>query len=75
MELTHSNEQNYQPELHAYRIVFANFKYEPPSFIFAEIGTSNIVPTTPSMVQHVVITKPISPLKGGTSLESISLPI
>jgi hypothetical protein len=30
MELARSNEQSYQLEMHAYRIVFLNFKYDPP---------------------------------------------
>ncbi len=38
-----------------------------------EIKTNSRVPTTPSIVQHVSITKPISPLRGGTSLEIIPL--
>jgi hypothetical protein len=40
-----------------------------------EIKTKNIILVTPSMVQLVTITKPISPLRGGTSLEIIPLPI
>jgi hypothetical protein len=40
-----------------------------------EIGTSSRVPTTSSAVQHVAITKLVSPLKGGTCLEIIPLPI
>jgi hypothetical protein len=38
-----------------------------------QIKTNNKVPTTPSMVQPVAFTKPISPVKGGTSLEIIHL--
>ncbi len=75
MELARSDEQNYQLELRAYWIIFPDFKYEPPSFIFVDIGTSRRAPTTPFVVQHVAITKPINPLKGGTSLEIIPLPI
>jgi hypothetical protein len=45
------------------------------SFVYVEIGTSSRVPTTPFVVQHVAITKPISPLKGGTCLKIIPLPI
>jgi hypothetical protein len=75
MELAHSHEQNYQLELHTYQIVCPNFKYEPPSFISMEIGTNSKVPTTPFAVQLVTIIKPVSPLKGGTSLEIISLAI
>ncbi len=50
MELARSDEQSYQFELHAYQIGFPNFKYEPPSFIFVEIGISIKVPTTPYVV-------------------------
>jgi hypothetical protein len=56
MELAHSNEHNYQLELHAYQTTFPHFKYEPPSFVYVEIGISSKVPTTPSMVQPVTIT-------------------
>jgi hypothetical protein len=38
-----------------------------------EIGTSNKVLAMPSMVQ--LVTKPISPLRGGTCLEIKPLPI
>jgi hypothetical protein len=38
-----------------------------------EIGTSSKVPMTPFVVQPV--TKPVSPLRGGTSLEITPLPI
>jgi hypothetical protein len=38
-----------------------------------EIKTNNKIPTTPFMVQHVVITKLDNPLRGGTSLEIIPL--
>jgi hypothetical protein len=38
MELVHFDEQNYQIQLHTYWIVFPNFKYEAPSFVFVEIG-------------------------------------
>jgi hypothetical protein len=38
-----------------------------------EIGTRSRIPTTPSMVQ--LVTKPLSSLKGGTSLKIIPLPI
>jgi hypothetical protein len=40
-----------------------------------EIRTNNRILATPSMVQLVTITKPINPLKGGTSLKVIPLPI
>ncbi len=56
MELAHSDEHNYQLELHAYQTTFPHFKYEPPSFVYVEIGISSKVPTTPSMVQPVTIT-------------------
>ncbi len=39
--------------------------------MYVEIGTNSRVPTTISMVHHV--TKPISPLRGGTCLEIIPL--
>jgi hypothetical protein len=38
-----------------------------------EIGTSSITPTTPYVVQHVAITKHVSPLRSGTSLDIIPL--
>jgi hypothetical protein len=68
MELAHFNEQSYQFELQAYKIAFPYFKYKPLSFVFVEIGTNSKVPTLPSMVQ--LVTKPISPLRGGTILKS-----
>ncbi len=66
-----------------YRITFPDFKYEPPSFVFLEIGISSKALATPFMVQLVVMTKPCSPLRGGTrtvtmpttSIEIIPLPI
>jgi hypothetical protein len=73
MELAHFDEQSYLLKLQAYQTVFHDFKYEPPSFVFMEIGTSSKVPTTPFVVQP--ITKLVSPLRGGTSLEIIPLPI
>jgi len=57
--------------LQAYQIVFPDFKYEPPSFVYVEIGTNSRVLVTPFVVQP--ITKPISPLRGGTCLEIIPL--
>ncbi len=75
MELTHSDEQSYQLELHAYWTTFFDFKYKPPSFVFVEIRFSSKVLVTPSMVQPIAITKPINLLRGGTSLEIIPLPI
>jgi hypothetical protein len=39
MELVCSHEQSYQLELYAFQTAFLDFKYEPPSFIFVEIGT------------------------------------
>ncbi len=50
IELAHSGEQSYQLELQAYQIAFLDFKYKPLSFVFVEIGTSNKVPATWSMV-------------------------
>jgi hypothetical protein len=73
MELAHFDEQSYKLELHTYQTTLLDFKYKPPNFIYAEIKTNSKVPTTPSMVQLVAITKPISPLRGGTSLEIIPL--
>jgi len=73
MELAHSNEQSYQLKLLAHKTVFPDFKYEPLSFMFVEIGTNNRVPAMPSMVQLVI--KPISPLRGGTCFTIIPLPI
>ncbi len=58
-------------KLQAYQIVFLDFKYKPSNFVFVEIGTSSRVPITPFMVQHV--SKPFSPLRGGTSLEIIPI--
>jgi hypothetical protein len=39
--------------------------------VFVEIETNNIIPAMPFVVQPV--TKPVSPLRGGTSLEIIPL--
>jgi hypothetical protein len=50
MELTCCDEQSYQLELQACQIVFPDFKYEPPSFVFMEIGTSSRVLATPYVV-------------------------
>jgi hypothetical protein len=41
--------------------------------VFVEIGTSSKVLVTASMVQPII--KPVSPLRGGTGLEIIHLPI
>jgi hypothetical protein len=73
MELAHFDGQSYQLELHTYQIVFLDFKYEPPNFVYVEIRTNSRAPTTPSMVHPIASTKPISPLRGGTSLEIIPL--
>jgi hypothetical protein len=76
IETTTHGYVNMAHKLHAYQIVFPNLKYEPPSFISMEVGTSSKTPTTtPSMVQHVATAKPISPLKNETCLKSIPLPI
>ncbi len=40
-----------------------------------EIGTNSRTPTTPIIVQPIVVTKSVCPLIGGTSLEIIPLPI
>ncbi len=50
MELAHSDEHNYQLELHAYQIAFLDFKYKPLTFVSMEIGTSNKVLATPFVV-------------------------
>ncbi len=73
MELARYDEQSYQLELHAYEIIFLDFKHKPPSFVFMEIGTNSRILVTPSMVQ--LVTKLINPLRDGTSLEIIPLPI
>jgi hypothetical protein len=73
MELAHFDEHGYELELQAYQIAFHDFKYKPPNFIYVEIRTSSREPTTPFMVQLVVTTKLISPLKGGSCLEIIPL--
>jgi hypothetical protein len=69
MELARFNEQGYQLELHAYQTTFLDFKYEPPSFVFVEIITNSRILATPFVVQPIAITKLVSPLKVGTSLE------
>jgi len=68
MELVRYNEQSYKFELEAYQNAFPNFKYEPISFMYVEIGTSRKVPTMPSVVQPII--KPISALRGGIGLKS-----
>ncbi len=40
-----------------------------------EIGTNKKVLVTPSMVQPIAITKLVSPLRGGTCLKIIPLPV
>jgi hypothetical protein len=62
-----------QLELHTYQTVLPDFKYDPFSFIFVEIGMSNKVTTTPSLVQLIAITKLVNPLRGGIGLEIIPL--
>jgi adenylosuccinate synthase len=69
MELSRCNEQGLQLELHAYRTTFLDFKYKPPSFVFAKNKTNSKILATPSMIQPIAITKLVSLLKGGTSLE------
>ncbi len=56
-----------------YRTAFLDFKYEPLSFLYVEIRTSSRTLTTPTIVQPVVVVKPVNPLRGGTCLEIISL--
>jgi hypothetical protein len=73
MELVRFDEHNYQLKLHAYQIVFLDFKYEPPNFVFVVIRTSSKVLAMPSMVQP--ITEPVIPPRNGTCLEIIPLPI
>ncbi len=72
LELPHSSEQVYQVELQVYRTTFPNFKSESSSFVSMKIGTSNRT-TTPFVVQPIVSTKPVSPLRDGTCLEIIPL--
>jgi hypothetical protein len=40
MELAKVDEQVYQLALYFYQTTFLNFKYEPPFFVYVEIGTS-----------------------------------
>jgi hypothetical protein len=75
MELAHFDEHAYQLELLAYQTNFLDFKYKPFSFVSMDIGTSSRLLVTPFVVQLVTITKPISPLRDGTCLEIIPLPI
>ncbi len=58
-----------------YQTTFLDFRYEPHNFVYVEIGTSNRIPATPSVVQPIAITNPFSPLRGGIGLEIIPLPI
>jgi hypothetical protein len=73
MELAHFDEHAYKLELLAYQTTLLDFKYEPLSFVSMEIGTNSRVLATPFVVQLIVITKPISPLRGITCLEIIPL--
>jgi len=73
MEPAHFDKKNYQLKLHTYRTTFLDFKYGPLSFVYVKIGTSSKVLTMSSMVQPIVITKPINTLRGGTCLELIPL--
>jgi hypothetical protein len=41
MELVPSDEHSYQLNLQTYQFVSLDFKYEPLSFVFMEIGTNN----------------------------------
>jgi len=73
MELAHFDEHAYKLELLAYQTTLLDFKYGPLSFVSMEIGTNSRVLATPFVVQLIVITKPISPLRGITCLEIIPL--
>jgi hypothetical protein len=75
--INHSGEQVYQLELQVYQTTFPNFKYEPPSFVSTKIRSNNktTTTTTPFVVQPIVNVKLVSPLRGGTCLEIIPLPI
>ncbi len=73
-------EHVYQLKLQAYQTAFLDFKYESPSFVSVKIKTSTRTTSATSFTfgpnpreQHVVITKPISPIRGGTCLEIIPL--
>jgi hypothetical protein len=61
MELVHYDEGSYLPEPQAYQFAVLDCKYEPPSFVFVEIGTNSRIPVTPFVIQP--ITKLINPLK------------
>jgi hypothetical protein len=81
MDLARIDEHVYQLELQAYQTAFLDFKYEPPSFVSMEIKTSTRTTSATSFTfgpnpreQHV-ITKPINPIRGGTCLEIIPLPV
>ncbi len=73
MESPHFNDQGHQLELQVYWTTFPHFKYEPPSFVSLEIGTNSKTLATSFMVKLVAMTKPVSLLRGGTSLEIIPL--
>jgi hypothetical protein len=73
MELAHFDEHAYKLEWLAYQTTLLDFKYGPLSFVSMEIGTNSRVLATPFVVQLIVITKPISPLRGITCLEIIPL--
>jgi hypothetical protein len=60
-------------ELQAYPPTFPNFKYKPHSFVFVEIRNNSKTPTTPTIVQLVVVTKLVNPLRGGIGLKILSL--
>jgi hypothetical protein len=79
MELARIGEHVYQLELQAYQTAFLDFKYEPTSFVYVEIKTSTRTSSASFTFgpnpreQLVVITKLISPIRGGTCLEIIPL--
>ncbi len=62
-----------------YQTAFLDFKYEPTSFVYVEIKTSTRTSSASFAFgpnpkeQLVVITKLISPIRGGTCLEIIPL--
>jgi hypothetical protein len=78
MELARIGEDVYQLELQAYQTTFLDFKYEPTSFVYVEIKTSTRTTSAsftfgPNPREQPVITKLISPIRGGTCLEIIPL--
>jgi hypothetical protein len=74
VELARFDEQSYQFGATHISNCFP-FKYEPPSFLSMKIITSSKLQVTPSLVPPIAIIKLVSPLRGGTRLEIIPLPI